>query len=157
MRARLQGRADALRARTARTGNTGHGWIGTRRLTTSSLLAETCAWPGAQRVFTLERTAEIVARGQRRAEVAYGITSLTAAQADLACLLTLVREHSGQENGLHYRRDVTCREDAGHTLDGTMAQDIAMLNNLVLALLLRGGHTKVAERRRHYAATQTRP
>ena len=123
-----------------------------RRLTTSSLLAETCNWPGAQQVFKLERQTKLVARHQTRAEVAYGITSLTAVEADPARLLTLVREHWGQENGLHYRRDVTLREDAGRTLDWTVAEAIAIVNNLVLALLLRGGHTNLAERRRHYAA-----
>jgi predicted transposase YbfD/YdcC len=138
--------------RTARTVNSGHGRIETRTLTTSSLLAETCDWPGAQQVFKLERKAEIVAHGQTRAEVVYGITSLTAVAADPARLLTIVREHWGQENGLHYRRDVTFHEDAGRTLDWTVAEAIAILNNLVLALLLRGGHMNAAQRRRHYAA-----
>jgi predicted transposase YbfD/YdcC len=138
--------------RTARTVNSGHGRIETRSLTTSSLLAETGDWPGAAQVFKLERTAEIVAQNHQRAEVVYGITSLTAAQADPARLLAIVREHWGQENGLHYRRDVTLREDAGRTLDWTMAETIATLNNLVLALLLRGGHANLADRRRHYAA-----
>jgi predicted transposase YbfD/YdcC len=137
---------------TARTINTGHGRIETRSLTTSSLLAETCQWPGAQQVFKLERKTQIVARGQSRAEVAYGITSLSAAEAGPERLLAIVREHWGQENGLHYRRDVTFHEDAGRTQDWTVAEAIAILNNLVLALLLRGGRTNVAQERRHYAA-----
>jgi predicted transposase YbfD/YdcC len=144
---------------TARTVNTGHGRIETRSLTTSSLeprpplgLAETCRWPGAQQVFKLERKTEIVARGQSRAEVAYGITSLSAAEAGPERLLAIVREHWGQENGLHYRRDVTFHEDAGRTRDWTVAEAIAILNNLVLALLLRGGKTNAAQERRYYAA-----
>lgn len=137
---------------TARTVNTGHGRIETRSLTTSSLLAETCQWPGAQQVFKLERKTEIMAHGQSRAEVTYGITSLSAAQASPERLLAIVREHWGQENGLHYRRDVTFHEDAGRTRDWTVAEAIAILNNLVLALLLRGGKTNVAQERRHYAA-----
>jgi predicted transposase YbfD/YdcC len=136
----------------ARTVNSGHGRIETRTLTTSSLLAQTSDWPGAQQVFKLERKAEIVARGQQRAEVVYGITSLSPAKAGPARLLAIVREHWGQENGLHYRRDVTFHEDAGRTQDWTVAEAIAIINNLVLALLLRGGHTNLAERRRHYAA-----
>lgn len=137
---------------TARTVNTGHGRIETRALTTSSLLAETCHWPGAQQVFKLERKTDIVARGQTRAEVAYGITSLSAAQADPERLLAIVREHWGQENGLHYRRDVTFHEDAGRTRDWSVAEAISILNNLVVALLLRGGKANVAQERRYYAA-----
>ena len=137
---------------TARTVNGGHGRIETRTLTASSWLAETSDWPGAQQVFKLERQAELVARHQQRAEVVYGITSLKAAQASPAQLLAIVRQHWGQENGLHYRRDVTFHEDAGRTRDWTIAEALAILNNLVLALLLRGGRTNVAQERRYYAA-----
>jgi hypothetical protein len=138
--------------RTASTTNSGHGRIEKRTLTTSSLLNDTCDWPGAQQVFKLERESELVARGQRRAEVAYGITSLSAAEAGPDRLLAIVREHWEQENGLHYRRDVTFQEDAGRTRDWTVAHALAILNNLVLALLLRGGQTNVAQARRYYAA-----
>ncbi len=138
--------------RAAQTTNGGHGRIETRTLTTSSLLNETCNWPGVAQVFKLERNSQIVARGQTRAEVAYGITSLSAAEAGPARLLEIVREHWGQENGLHYRRDVTLKEDAGRTQDWTVAHALAILNNLVLALLLRGGKTNAAQERRYYAA-----
>jgi len=136
----------------AHTTNSGHGRIETRRLTTSSLLNETCRWPGAQQVFKLERQTTLVARDQQRTEVIYGITSLSAAQAGPDRLLAIVREHWGHENGLHYRRDVTFHEDAGRTLDWTVAEALALFNNLVLALLLRGGHTNAAQERRYYAA-----
>jgi predicted transposase YbfD/YdcC len=136
----------------ARTINSGHGRIETRHLTSSSLLAESCDWPGVAQVFKLERKTTIVARAQQRAEVAYGITSLSAAEAGPERLLAMVREHWGQENGLHYRRDVTFHEDAGRTRDWTVAEAIAMLNNLALALLLRGRKTNAAQERRYYAA-----
>ena len=55
--------------RTAQAVNSGHGWIEIRTLTTSSLLNETCDWPGMAQVFKLERNSQIVARGQTRAEV----------------------------------------------------------------------------------------
>lgn len=138
--------------RTAQTINSGHGRIETRSLTTSSLLNETSDWPGAQQAFKLERHTQLVARGQQRAEVSYGLTSLTAAEAGPERLLAIVREHWGQENGLHYRRDVTLHEDAGHTLDWAVAEGLAILNNLVLALLLRGGKTNAAHERRCFAA-----
>ena len=136
----------------ARTVNGGHGRIETRTLTASSWLAETSEWPGAQQVFKLERQTEIVARQQHRGEVVYGVTSLSAAQASPARLLAIVREHWRQENGLHYRRDVKFHEDAGRTRDWTVAEGLAILNNLVLALLLRHGPTNAAQQRRYYAA-----
>lgn len=138
--------------RTASTTNSGHGRIEKRTLTTSSLLQETCDWPGAQQVFTLARDTNLVARGLKRAEVVYGITSLSATEADPKRLLEIVRTHWAIENGLHYRRDVTLKEDAGQTQDWTVAHALAILNNLVLALLLRGGPTNAAQARRHYAA-----
>ncbi len=138
--------------RTAQTVNGGHGRIEKRTLTTSSLLQETGDWPGAQPVFKLERETDVLARGVKRAEVVYGITSLSVAEAGPARLLEMVREHWGQENGLHYRRDVTLKEDAGRTRDWTVAHALAILNNLVLALLLRGGKTNAAHERRYYAA-----
>ena len=138
--------------RTAQTVNSGHGRIEKRRLTTSSLLNETCDWPGVAQVFKLERDIDLVARGQKRAEVVYGVTSLSAEEAGPARLLEIVREHWGQENGLHYRRDVTLKEDAGRTRDWAVAHALATLNNLVLALLVRGGKSNVAQERRYYAA-----
>jgi predicted transposase YbfD/YdcC len=138
--------------RTAQTVNTGHGRIEKRRLTTSSLLNETCTWPGMSQVFKLEREITEVAQAAKRHECVYGITSLSADEAGPQRLLAIVREHWGQENGLHYRRDVTLHEDAGRFTDWTVAQACATLNNLVLAFLLRGGHPNAAQRRRHYAA-----
>lgn len=138
--------------RTAQTVNTGHGRIEKRTLTTSSLLTVTSDWPGLQQVFKVEREITVVAQGVKRHETAYGITSLTADQAGPCRLLDIVREHWSQENGLHYRRDVTLHEDAGRFTDWTVAEAMALLNNLVLALLLRGGKTNAAQARRYYAA-----
>lgn len=136
---------------TAQQVNSGHGRIEKRTLTTSSLLQETCTWPGAKQVFQLERETQLVARGVTRAEVAYGITSLSAAEADPKRLLELVRTHWEQENGLHYRRDVTLAEDACRVAHWGVAHALAILNNLVLALLLRF-QSNAAKAQRHYAA-----
>ena len=138
--------------RTAQTVNTGHGRIEKRTLTTSRLLQATSDWPGLQQVFKLEREITVRVPGVKRHETVYGITSLTAEEAGPHRLLEMVREHWGQENGLHYRRDVTLHEDAGRFTDWTVAEAMALLNNLVLALLLRGGKTNAAQERRYYAA-----
>jgi predicted transposase YbfD/YdcC len=138
--------------RTAQTVNAGHGRIEKRTLTASSLLNATSDWPGLQQVFKVEREITVGAHGAKRHEIVYGITSLTADQASPARLLEIVREHWGQENGLHYRRDVTLHEDAGRFTNWTVAEVMAMLNNLVLALLLRGRKANAAQERRYFAA-----
>ncbi len=138
--------------RMAQTTNAGHGRIEKRTLTTSSLLNETCDWPGLGQVFKLERDITLVGPQTKRDEVVYGITSLTASEAGPRRLLEIVREHWDQENGLHYRRDVTLHEDATRFTDWTAAEAMAIINNLVLALLLRGGNDNAAQERRYYAA-----
>jgi len=138
--------------RTARTVNSGHGRIEIRTLVTSSALKETSDWPYLEQVFKLERESRIRVSGVVRRDVVYGVTSLTVAEASPARLLELVRGHWGIENGLHYRRDVTLKEDACRVKDWTVAHALAILNNLVLGLLLRGGNRNAARARRRYAA-----
>jgi predicted transposase YbfD/YdcC len=138
--------------RTAQTVDKGHGRIETRHLTVTSELHVRWAWPYLAQVFRLERTTRLVASGQVRHEVVYGMTSLPPVEADPARLLALVRTHWQQENGLHYRRDVTLQEDATRMKHWPAARVLASLNNLVLALLARTGYASLPQARRHYDA-----
>lgn len=146
---------------TIRTYNTGHGRQEERILTTSSLLNGYLDWPGHVQVFKLERHTCIPAAARAvgklrqdkvRHEVVYGITSLTPQQADPARLNQLVRSYWQIENGLHYRRDKSLREDATHFSNKSLAQNFATLNNLVVALVRRSGWRYLPEARRHFAA-----
>jgi predicted transposase YbfD/YdcC len=65
------------------------------------------------------------------------VTSLSAQRASPAQLLRWVREHWQQENGLHYRRDVTLGEDRSQVRMGQAPQVLASLNNLVIGLAAR--------------------
>ena len=49
-------------------------------------------------------------------------------------MLEIVRDYWGIENGLHYRCDKTLREDATHMTSPTLAEVMAILNNLVIGL-----------------------
>jgi predicted transposase YbfD/YdcC len=138
--------------RQVQTINKGHGRIETRTLTVTSQLQETSDWPYLAQVFRLERSTELVASGPHRGEPVYGMTSLTAQQASPARLQALVRRHWSVENELQYRRDVTFQEDATRLKAWTAAQVLAILNNLVLALLVHEGPGTVPQTRRHYAA-----
>lgn len=74
-------------------------------------------------------------KGKTSVEVAYGITSLVAEEADASRLLGLVREHWRMENCLHYVRDVTLGEDACRVRKGSAPQVLAALRNAVVHLL----------------------
>ena len=137
--------------RTARTIEKGHGRIEERTITVSSALKGYLAWPGVEQVFRLERHFVRMKDGKVMDEVVYGVTSLTRHEAGPARLLEVVRTHWQIENGLHYRRDDTLKEDRC-TLRGQAAQAMAVLNNLVLGLLLHRGVKNVPDARREYAA-----
>ena len=51
-------------------------------------------------------------------------------------LLDTIRAYWGIENGLHYRRDVTLKEDRTRMTKGKTGQVMACINNLVLGLLI---------------------
>ena len=109
-------------------------------------------WPYVQQVFKVEWRFEYVKEGKITHETVYGITSLGPDQAGPQRLLEIVRTHWNIENGLHYRRDETMREDWCHLRLGHAQHMMAAVNNLVLGLLLRRGVRNVPQRRRRYAA-----
>lgn len=91
------------------------------------------AWPGLAQVCRIERRREIA--GKASSEVVYALTSLTREKADPATLLALVRQHWAIENQLHWRRDVTLREDHSRVRSGTAPQALAALRNTTLRLV----------------------
>jgi predicted transposase YbfD/YdcC len=129
-----------------------HGRIEKRTLTSSTLLKDYLDWPHAAQVFQLERQVWDLDKKPLRAQVVYGLTSLSAAHADPARLLELTRGYWGIENGLHYRRDVTLREDATRTRNARQAEVVAILNNWLVGVVLQQGWHNLAEAQRFYAA-----
>lgn len=136
---------------TATTCEKGHGRLEKRTLTTSSMLQGYVEWPHAAQVFRLERRFVRVSDGLVMHEITYGITSLTAQEADPAQLLQTVRKHWAIETALHYRRDETFHEDRCR-LKEPGAHAMAVLNNLTLGLLRRRGVVDVPDARRFFAA-----
>lgn len=134
----------------ASTVEKGHGRLEKRSITVSSMLATYSTWPELAQVFKLENQ-RTNALGVSETEVRYGVTSLPAALASPKRLLELTRGHWGVENGLHYRRDATLREDHSQLRMGHAPELFAALNNTVLGLLARQGVTNVAEARREFA------
>ncbi len=134
------------------TVNKGHGRLERRTITVSSAVKDYVEWPYAEQVFRLERWVQHIGTGKETREVVHGVTSLTAAEAGPRRLLELSRGHWAIENGLHYRRDTTLREDWSQVRRGHAPQVLAALNNVVLGLLLRQGVKNVPQARRRYAA-----
>lgn len=140
---------------TAQKVNKGHGRIETRIITTSEMLNPYAAWPALAQVYRLERQFQWRRNGRcyrTSNEVEFGITSLTRKEVSPLQLLHIRRAHWGIETGLHYRRDVTLKEDATRMTTGQMGKVMASLNNLVLALIRQAHFQNAAQARRWFAA-----
>lgn len=129
-----------------------HGRIDKRTLTVSRLLQPYSDWPHLAQVFQVVRRVTDPHSGVTSEETSYGVTSLQRNEVTPARLLQIERAHWGIENGLHYRRDVTFREDHSRVRLRRAPQVMAALNNFVLSLLAWLGYRNVPEARRHFAA-----
>lgn len=136
----------------ARTIDKGHGRIEERKLTVSSVLRGHQEWPGLEQVFQIERQVYEMTTQKSYSETHYGITSLSAEQVTAQELLSLVRNHWGIENGLHYRRDRTLKEDECRLRVGEAARVMAILNNVVIGIVRLAGLTNLPAARRTYDA-----
>lgn len=113
----------------------GHGRLEERTLTVSSQLNDFLNWPYLQQVFQLERRFISIRTGDVQTQVVYGLTSLSREAITPKNLLKKIRAYWGIENGLHYRRDVTLREDRTRMTKGHAGRVMACLNNLVIGLV----------------------
>lgn len=111
----------------------GHGRVEKRTVRTTSVLTLHQKWPGLAQ--GLEITRERTVKGETTVEVEYAMTSLKPAVADAKRLSSLVREHWGMENGLHWVRDVTLGEDGCRVRKGSAPQVLAAVRNAVIHLL----------------------
>lgn len=137
---------------TTRSLDKGHGRIEERVLLSSSRRADQLEWPFIAQVFRL-CSDRLECRTQRRSlQTHYGITSLSPMDADATRLLELTRSHWAIENGLHYRRDVTFKEDACRMKSHRAAEALAVCNNLAIGLIRHAGWDNAAEARRYYDA-----
>lgn len=142
----------AMDFRSEKTVDKQAGRIEERTLTTSSLLNDYLDWPHLGQVFKLERRVTCLSTGHVETEIQYGLTSLTADEADPKRLLTIVRSEWGIENGLHYRRDVTFQEDQTRMTVKSTARVMAIINNLVISLINHHGYKNHAHARRVFNA-----
>ncbi len=130
----------------------GHGRYETRTITTSSMLKDFLDWPYLEQVFKLEYRTVQLNTGQIQRQTHYGLTSLPASVASPERLLALKRHYRAIENRLHYRRDVSLNEYRCRLRTGHAARTMAILNNLVLALIDRLDFHTVPDARRKFSA-----
>jgi predicted transposase YbfD/YdcC len=130
--------------------NKGHGRIEKRTLMVSQALNDYLDWPYVAQVFRLVR--EVWRTCGRTRQVIYGLTDMSPQLAPPKRLLSLLRGYWGIENGLHYRRDVTLQEDGTRTSTGHVGHNLAIINNLIVALCLSHDFHNVARARRLFDA-----
>jgi predicted transposase YbfD/YdcC len=131
----------------------GHGRLEERTLTVSSQLKDFLDWPYLEQIFQLERRFVTTKTGEVEEQLVYGFTSLSREEISPKKLLKQTRSYWGIENGLHYRRDVTLREDRTRMTRGNTAQVMACLNNLVIGLVLtKTNYTYLPHARRYFDA-----
>ncbi len=136
-----------------RYAETGHGRAETRSvkvISTDRQPALPALFPHVAQIVKIVRSRQ--RKGKKRSqETVYVITSLDHRQATPVQLAAYVRGQWSIENGLHWVRDVTQREDASQVRTGHAPQNLAALRNLVINLFRLDGQGNIAAAHRHYA------
>jgi predicted transposase YbfD/YdcC len=139
-----------LDTRIATTRARGHGRQGeVRTVTASTDLTAYLDWPGLAQVVRLERT--WLAKGTRKREVHYLITSLDPQVGTPERLLALRRGHWAIENRLHRTKDLIFGEDASTVHRGQGPTVLAFLRDSAVSLLHRAGIRTIAAQVRAFA------
>jgi predicted transposase YbfD/YdcC len=110
-----------------------------------SYIETNLGFPYINQVFIIDRVRSHLDGSNTTSERAYGITSLTSAQATPKDLLSYNRNHWEIENRIHYVRDVTYDEDRCRIRKGTGARIMASLRNTSIGLLRKAGCTYIPQ------------
>ena len=114
----------------------GHGRIDCRQIEVLTLLPKTINYPHVAQVFRVRRERTDLKSDAKSVTYAYGITSVSCAEASPEQLLAWNRGHWAVESKNHQRRDKTLDEDACLARSGLAPANRATCNNIVLALIL---------------------
>jgi predicted transposase YbfD/YdcC len=138
------------------TCNKDHGRLESRTLETSTTLADYLDWPGAVQVLRRQSERTVLKTGKTSYKTTYAITSLAPGQAGASALATFWRGHWTIENQVHYVRDVSMHEDAGHLRSGQAPHALATFRNAALSLFRLHGWRCIPDAIQHYAASLDR-
>ncbi len=109
----------------------GHGRLEWRGIEVKEVTPEQMAFPHVAQVARIDRIRELKKNRVQEVETIWIITSLTAAQADAARLLELVRQYWSIENGTHYPLDVSAGEDRCRVRHPVAATVLGLLRRTV--------------------------
>ena len=124
----------------------GHGRIETRTIQVAEAPDDLPDFPHVAQVVRIFREVDDAKTNTARStEIAYAITNYTKEQAGRRSLAGAARGHWGIENGLHWVRDVTMREDSSKVRSGSAPRALATMRNLVIGVLSLAGATNIAK------------
>jgi predicted transposase YbfD/YdcC len=125
-----------------------HGRIEIRKIWTTTELNDYLDFPYVGQAFVIERHAIEKKSGLRTCEIAYGITSRTAEQADPERVLNLNRGHWTIENSCHYILDWNYDEDRSRIRTGYGPENITRLRRFAIGVIKSKGVGSVAQKMR---------
>lgn len=125
-----------------------HGRIETRKIWTSRELNNDLDFPHVGQAFVVERHCVEKKTGESSCEVAYGITSRYAHDADAQQVLTTNRGHWSIENSCHYVIDWNYDEDRGRIRTGYGPENITRLRRFAVGLIKSKTQLDVAQKMR---------
>ena len=108
-------------------------------------LAAGINFPHAAQAAQITRRSRPLGTRKWSIEIVYIVTSLAPSLGKPELIGSLIRGHWGIENGLHWRRDVTWREDASQIRRGNAPRIMASLRNIAISILRLEGETNLAK------------
>lgn len=135
----------------------GHGRVEQRKcsvIADLSLIEKAVEWPSLQGLVRIESERYHKATGKTEREIRYYITSL---RPDAARLNTVIRQHWGIENKLHWVLDVGFGEDLDRKRAGYSAENFSILNRIALNLLKKETTFKRGIRSKRLKAARNHP
>ena len=125
-----------------------HGRIEGRKIWTTTELNDYLNFPHVGQAFMIQREATYKKTGEYTCEIAYGITSRTAEQADPESVLATNRGHWTIENECHYIIDWNYDEDRSRIRKGNGPENITRLRRFAVGIIKAKGVRSVAQKMR---------
>jgi hypothetical protein len=125
-----------------------HGRIEIRKIWTTTELNHYLNFPHIGQAFVIQRETTNKKNGHYSSEIAYGITSRPAEQADPECVLATNRGHWSIENSCHYIIDWNFNEDRSRIRTGYGPENVTRLRRFAISIIKQKGVRSVAQKMR---------
>ncbi len=128
-----------------------HGRIEIRKIWTTTELNDYLNFPHVGQAFVIQRESTDKKTGVYSCDIAYGITSRTAQQANAQRVLEINRGHWSIENCCHYIIDWNYHEDRSRIRTGNGPENITRLRRFAISIIKSKGVRSVAQKMRQLA------